>query len=359
MSLQKLDVLGLRNLEPLTIEPGPGLNYFIGPNASGKTSLLESIYLLGRARSFRTSSLNQLIQEGESRLRVSARVRAASLGSIPIGIELARGHRQIHLGGRPVRSSAELFGAFPLLVLQPSGVLLLEGPPKIRRNFLDFGVFLEDPGYLDLWRRYNKALHQRNALLRASRFRDLPAWNHELARYAIMIHESRQHYLDRLVPVFCSVSSRFFKGLTFDVRLIAGWDVECSLFDRLERDAESDARHGHTQSGPHKGDFAIHLDRRPVRGFVSRGQMKVLVYALLLAQSRLMEDRFGDSGCVLIDDVASELDQQNKHTLLELLSGRKTQFFITATERTELNDGQASDAACFQLAQGRIIQAAS
>lgn len=359
MSLQKLEVVGLRNLEPLTLEPGPGLNFFVGPNASGKTSLLEAIYLLGRARSFRTAYLNQLIQEGESRLRVSARVQASGRGLTPIGIELARGHRQIHLGGRPVRSSAELFGTFPLLVLQPSGILLLEGPPKIRRNFLDFGVFLEDPDYLDVWRRYSKALHHRNVLLRAGRFKELSPWNHELARYGIMLHQARRLYLDRLVPVFCSVSARFFKGLNFEVRLIAGWDLESALFDRLERDAESDARQGHTLSGPHKGDFAIQLERRSVRGFVSRGQMKVLVYALLLAQSQLMEDRFGSSGCVLIDDVASELDQQNKHILLELLLGRKTQFFITATERTELNDGQASDAACFQLAQGRIIQAAS
>lgn len=287
MSLIKLEVNGLRNLAPVLIEPHPHINYVVGANASGKTSLLEAIYLLGRARSFRTTQLNQLIQFGASALTVVGKVASPTAGQLPIGIEISRNTRTIHLGGRTLQSSAELLQVFPLLVIQPAGIALLEGAPKLRRQFLDFGVFHHNPAFLEQWRRYSRALNHRNALLRNGRTGDLAPWNHELARYGIMLHEARAQYLDSLAPLFRDIGGRFFSGSHFELRLQAGWDLSRDLSDILESDAAADLRYGHTQSGPHKGDFSISLDQRPIKAYVSRGQMKVMVYALLLAQSRL------------------------------------------------------------------------
>ena len=358
MSLIKLEAAGFRNLSPFVLEPHPGFNFIVGPNASGKTSLLEAIYLLGRARSFRTAQLNQLIAFGESALTVAGRVQPDVLAaSIPLGIRLARGQREIHVAGRAVPSSAELLQAFPLLVMQPAGIALLEGAPKLRRQFMDFGVFHQDAAYLGHWRRYARALSHRNALLREGRTRDLAPWNHELARYGIMVHEARTAYLERLMPFFLELGGFFFSGPRFALKIQAGWDSARPLAEALESDVAADLRYGHTQSGPHKGDFSILLDNRPVKAYVSRGQMKLLVYVLLLAQSRLLEERAGAAGCVLIDDVASELDEANKRTLLELLQGRLTQFFITATARELIPEGLASDAALWRIDQGRITQA--
>ncbi len=358
MSLVKLDATGLRNLHPVTLEPRPGLNYLVGENASGKTSLLEAIYLLGRARSFRTPQINQLIQYDQTELTVVGKVTPSGRTTAqPIGVRVARGKREIHVDGRVAQSSAELLQAFPLLVIQPAGIALLEGAPKLRRHFLDFGVFHLDPHYLNYWRRYTKALNHRNALLRNGRARELAPWNQELTYYGIMIHEARSGYLGRLAPYFDEIGGRFFSDPQFDLRIHAGWDVARSLDAVLESDVAADLRYGYTQSGPHKGDFSILLNQRPVKAYVSRGQMKLLVYALLLAQSRLMEEHVGSAGCVLIDDVASELDEPNKRTLLELLQGRLTQFFITATGREIIEEGVSTDAAVFQIAQGRITQA--
>lgn len=358
MSLVRLDVTGLRNLSTVSLEPGSGLNFILGANASGKSSLLEAIYLLGRARSFRTTQTSQLIQFGAPAMTVVGRVaRGDQGGTLPIGIELSRGKREIHVGGQAVRSSAELLQAFPLLVIQPAGIALLEGPPKLRRHFLDFGVFHQDSAYLDHWRRYARALNHRNALLRGGRVRELEPWNRELGRYGIMIHEARSKYLQRLTPFFHEIGGHFFSEPRFALRIHAGWDLDCGLDAILANDVAVDLRYGHTHSGPHKGDFSILLDQRPVKAYVSRGQMKLLVYALLLAQSRLMEEQVGSSGCVLIDDVASELDEPNRRTLLGLLRDRPTQFFITATERSLIEEDAPRDAAVFRVDKGRITQA--
>lgn len=358
MSLIKLNANGLRNLSPVRLEPNSGLNFLVGPNGSGKSSLLEAIFLLGRARSFRTSQPHQLIQFDSSELTVVGKVTApANTGDCPIGIKITRGKREIHLGGRIIQSSAELLEAFPLLVIQPAGIALLEGAPRLRRHFLDFGVFHLEPGYLECWRRYARALNHRNILLRSGRTRELPPWNHELARCGIMIQEVRSRYLDRLKPFFVEIGGRFFSGTRFDLRIHAGWDLSRTLDSILENDVAADLRYGHTRSGPHKGDFSIIHDNRPAKAYVSRGQMKLLVYAMLLAQSRLMEEQANTPGCVLIDDVASELDESNKRILLELLQDRTTQFFITATSQEMIAAGVTQDSAVFQIEHGRITQA--
>ncbi len=358
MSLVKLEAQDIRNIESASVHPSPRLNFLVGPNASGKTSLLEAIYLLGRGRSFRTAQPSQTIRFERPALTVVGLIAADSAPTLPIGLRIARnGQREIHLAGRVAQSSAELIRAFPVMAIQPASAALLEGAPKTRRQFLDFGAFHENPAYLDDWRRYSKALSQRNALLREKRARELAPWNHEAARYGTIVGEARRRYAERLAPFFQDTAQRFFTGLGFQLHTQAGWDTAKPLETLLEQDIPQDLRHGHTQSGPHKGDFSIALNGRPVKAYLSRGQMKLLVYALLLAQSRLLEERAGAAACVLIDDVASELDEGNKKTLLGFLGEGRTQYFITATETKTVETALDNDAALFHVERGQVIHA--
>jgi DNA replication and repair protein RecF len=357
VSLAKLEAQDVRNIQAATLLPSPRLNFLVGPNASGKTTLLEAIYLLGRARSFRAAQPGQLIRFEQPSLTVVGSVAAGAGPAFPIGVRIARGDREIHLAGRAVQSSVELIRAFPVLSIQPASAALLEGAPKSRRQFLDLGAFHEDAAHLDHWRRYAKALSQRNALLREKRVRELAPWSHEAARYGTIVAEARRRYAERLEPFFQDTAQRFFKGAGFQLRLQAGWDAAMPLETLLEQDIPQDLRHGHTQSGPHKGDFAIAFNGRPVKAYLSRGQMKLLVYALLLAQARLLEERAGASSCVLIDDVASELDEANKRTLLGFLGEGRTQYFITATESRTIETALNNEASLFQIADGQVIHA--
>lgn len=357
MSLSRLEIQSLRNVETLALDAAPRLNFIVGANASGKTTVLEAIHLLSRARSFRTAQLGQLIRFGAPALTAAGLIRDPSGTTYPLGIRIGRGEREIHLRGRAAQSSAELLRAFPVQIIQPASIALLEGPPRQRRQFLDLGVFHQEPAYLEHWRRFSQALSQRNVLLRDRRFDEIPPWTLEAARYGTMVTEARQRYVERLLPRFREVSGRFFPGLGFELRLLAGWDQNRPLAVALAEGLQTDARHGHTQAGPHKGDFSVTLDGRPVRAYFSRGQLKLLVYALLLAQARLIEATTGSLGCVLIDDVASELDPHNRDVLLDFLGESRSQCFITATGREMIERGLSEDAALWRMDAGRLIQA--
>jgi DNA replication and repair protein RecF len=357
MSLLRIEASDLRNIESASLVPSRRRNFIVGPNASGKTSLLEAIYLLGRARSFKTRESAQLIRFGRAALTVAGKATDAEDTEFAIGIRVSRGQRELHLAGKPVQSSAELTRAFPVLAIQPAAVALVEAPPKLRRQFLDFGAFHNDSAFLENWRRYAKALSQRNSLLRAQRPRGLTPWSQELVRYGTIVAEARRNYVERLQPYFRELGTRFFPERHLDLRLHPGWNAASDLAAVLEKEVAADLRYGHTQSGPHKGDFTIFLDGRPARTYLSRGQLKLLVYVLLLAQSCLMGRRGTAGGCVLIDDVASELDEANKRTLLGVLRERSAQFFITATAREFIEEGLDEDAALFRMERGKLFPA--
>lgn len=353
MTLLRLDAADFRNFASASLAPSPRLNFLIGANASGKTSLLEAIYLLGRGRSFRTVRSQHLIRTGQSALTVGGRL--AGPGARPLGVKIQRGERELHLDGKVVGSSLELIRAFPVQVIHPASIELLEGAPKQRRQFLDWGAFHAEPTFLDPWRRYAKALTQRNLLLREQRAVDLPPWTHEVARYGKMVAASRSDYVARLNPLFSRVASVFLASGAFEIQIQNGWNSEDDLLETLNRDTAGDLRQGYTRAGPHKGEFALKVDGRPVRHLLSRGQAKLLVYALLLAQSELIEQNASATGCILIDDIASELDETHKARLLAYLGGRDIQCFVTATSRSLIEAGiDSSTAALFRVNQGHV-----
>lgn len=336
MSLKDLRIQDFRNIAQASIEPGAGLNLIVGSNASGKTSLLESIYLLGRGRSFRSVNARELVRRGAETARVVATVATPDGGSRVLGLERDQRGWTGRLAGEAVRSLSELAAELPVLLLDASGHRLLEGGPSQRRRYLDWGVFQSVGDYLSAWRRFALALRHRNAALRqGASSRLIHIWDPDLVQAAESVHEARQHYLVALREPLTAIARELLQGAELSLDYRRGWPENASLRDQLAVGLEQDRRVGHTRWGPQRGDLRVLLDGQRALERVSRGQQKLVAAALVVAQARVYRLHRGRACVLLVDDLPAELDHANVLRLWEVLRGVAAQLFVTAIEFPE------------------------
>lgn len=361
MRAATLDIVAFRNLRRISLSCAPGLNLLVGPNASGKTSLLEALYFLGRGRSFRTRQPRELIQIDAPAFRVAAVMNGADGRRVPVGVE--RGPRDLvaRIGGAPTRSLAQLARQVPVLLLDPDSHRLLEDGPQQRRRFMDWGLFHAEPGFLDAWRRYGAALRHRNAALRSgSADRVVDAWDGELAAAAAILDRLRETFCEALGSVLEPLMEAILGQVAVRVDYRRGWPLEpsgrdCAGWPRAGRD--QDRQQGHTRLGPHRADFTVRVaGQSPAEG-LSRGQQKLLVIALVLAQAELYRRHAGDACILLIDDLPAELDPGNRARVMRALAALDTQLFATAIESGLLDAAAWREARTFHLAAGEITAA--
>ncbi len=363
MRIASLDITGFRNLERVGLDCASGLNLLIGPNASGKTSLLEAVYFLGRGRSFRTRQPRELIQTDAAAFQVAAMMTDGHGRRVPLGVERNARELTIRIGGAPTRSLAELARRTPVLLLNPDSHRLLEDGPKQRRRFMDWGLFHAEPGFLDAWRRYDVALRHRNAALRThAGDRLVDAWDGELAAAAARLDQFRETFCEALGAALrpFSEATLGWDGVQVDYR--RGWPLgppERDFASWLRGGRDQDRQQGHTRLGPHRADFAVRVAARPPAEALSRGQQKLLVIALVLAQAELYRREVGDACILLIDDLPAELDPENRARVTQALAELDTQLFVTAIEPGLLDAASWREARTFHLARGKITTVSS
>lgn len=333
--LQRLRVQGLRNLSQVSITPVPGVNVFFGRNGSGKTSLLEAIHVLGLGRSFRTRQTAPIVQQGSSQVLVYGRLSAAGDGYHDLGISKSRrGETQLRHNGANVSSIAEFARLLPLVLVVPETFDLLVGGPAERRQYLDWGVFHVEHSYIDIWRNYQRCLKQRNTLLRHGRIdrSQIAIWDGYLSQYADEIDRLRRRYLKALEPHMRRMLSAFgMDSSSTRIDYLRGWPNNQSLAELLRDHLERDHQLGRTSHGPHRCDLRLTLFGLDAKDHLSRGQQKVVISAMKLAQGLcLVELAGGTKSIYLIDDLHAELDQDNARIFSELLAQLDTQVFITA-----------------------------
>jgi len=357
MSLQKLDIYHVRNLVQASLLPIGKINLIYGSNASGKSSVLEAIHLLGRANSFRSTTVKNVIHFAHNDLTVSGKVLFTSGHVSTLGIQHDGKNVQIRINQETKHARAALAYALPLQLIHPKSYQLLDAGPQLRREFIDWGVFNQHTDFLSAWRNFKKALSQRNALLKIRRVNELNVWNHELQQYGTIVANYRKQYLAELTPFFLKTVEQFLDLDAVELLLFQGWDVESLLLDKLNDDLEKDLRYGFTHSGPHRADFQLLSASRKVKDFGSRGQLKLLVLALKLAQIEHLLNNGFRSGCVLIDDAVAELDFSSRTKLLKFLAGMDVQVFMTATERNEFGDlSQIGQYKIFHVKHGVVTE---
>jgi DNA replication and repair protein RecF len=335
MKFESLRIAGLRCLDGVAVTPAPGISVFVGANGAGKTSVLEAAYLLSHGRSFRAGSRDVLVKRGSASLSVFAEVTSGEGRTRRLGLGREGNRWQARVDGDPVSLGA-LVQECAVVCFEPGSHDLIAGGSEERRQFLDWGLFHVEHGFVAQWRRYQRALKQRNALLRSGGNPEaslMEPWESELAASGEALSAYRQSYLERLLPHIRAFMGNVLPELgEFAIRYKAGWDDTVDLAATLRERRQRDLARGHTTSGPHRADFSVSFDHAPLREHLSRGQEKLCALACLLGQASLHAEIRGEWPVVCLDDLASELDRTHQEWVVAQLMGRDVQVLVTGTE---------------------------
>lgn len=353
MTIARLDIQHLRNINQARLEFGDQFNFIVGANASGKTSLLEAIYLLGSGRSFRTSRLQHVIQTENEQFTISTRLRSEGGAIITAGMALSKKGRILRVDGKNARSSAQLAELLPLQLINQQSFNLIDEGPAHRRKFLDWGVFHVEHGFFSVWQRYTRALKQRNAALKHGNS-DTKAWEKEMSESAVHLHEMRLAYIDALRPILQQsvLDMLEIDDISLDYR--PGWDTALSLADILAQESEQDRRQGFTRYGPQRADLVFKRAGVAAKERLSRGQQKLLVSALVLGQARLLAQKQARRSTVLIDDITAELDTTHCARLMVALAETGAQLVVTAIDAETIPVVENVDTQMFHVEHGVV-----
>jgi DNA replication and repair protein RecF len=348
-ALLELVVGDLRCLQRAELTLDSQRNLIWGSNGSGKTSLLEAVFLLGRGRSFRTRNSERLIRNGQTRLNVFGRTE----GVLPngIGVQVAKGGgTTARVNGATAASLTELSQAFPVQVIDPGVHKLVEEGGFRRRRWMDWAVFHVEPGFAETWVRYTRAIKQRNAALRHDGAQ-AAAWDPEVVRLGELIGDARKRMLEQLEP-FWQQSNEALGGLDVELHYSRGWAQDVTLAQALTDARSRDRAKGVTHAGPHRADVLVRLNRRPARDVLSRGQQKLAAIAMTLAQIQLLRQQTALTPTLLLDDPAAELDGPHLQRFIEQVSRLECQLVFTSLQPHFDLFGQAERV--FHVEQGKV-----
>lgn len=333
MKLSTLHIYNFRNIEQASIDLSSGVNFFYGDNGAGKTSVLEALYHLSTGNSFRTRLFKKVIQYNKASLSIRGEFDTAS--SIAIQKQSDKSIL-VKINNEAVKSSSELARYLPLQIIYENIFNIIDSSASVRRGFLDWGLFHVEPSYNKILLNYKKALSQRNALLKKNQFNPsmLLSWETIMIEYGLALHEFRVSYLKKLIPEFVSVLREFNPTLNIKINYHHGWGQSIAKLDpsilknELISSRQRDIELGYTTKGAQRADLRFYNESHFAKESLSRGQQKIVLIALKLAQGNLLSKK-----CLyLIDDLAAELDNTTLDKVCQYLKAMKNQVVITALD---------------------------
>ena len=354
MILSKLRIANVRKIESVDLALNPAINVFVGPNGSGKTTVLESLFLLSGGRSFRTTRAGDIIRYGEASLTVFGELLSGEQ-LMTLGIEKTAKATRLRLNSENVATASTTVRLLPMLVINSESFKLLEGGPSNRRDLLDRVLFHVEQDYFDVLRRFYQILKQRNASIRQeSSLKEITLWNQPLIEAVEKIDDFRRQLVIALNEALKTT------GIDKDVGNVelgyeAGWKSGLQFDEALDRAIDRDRLMRTTTVGPHRAEVKVLLDEQSAKTKASRGQTKLIIVALIAAMEEVIVNASGKAPLLLVDDLASELDSQAKLKAIQLLTRIKTQAFFTAIEYNTISDLFNSPTQVFHVEQGRIL----
>ncbi len=340
-----------RCLEHAELEFGPRFNLITGANASGKTSLLEALAYLGRGKSFRGATTANLTRHGEDEFVLFGEVDTGS-GKTKIGVRNGRDGLEARVGGEAAAGAAALAEMLPLQVIDPEVHNLIAGGPELRRRYLDWVAFHVEHEHLMVWRRFRRALKQRNAALRQkAAAAAIRSWNAEFVELALALDRSRRAVLELAHQSLLEHGQALLQTeLAFEYQ--QGWARDKALDMALDEGLDRDLQLGATQAGPQRADIRVNSDERQARKLVSRGQQKLLASAMILAATETAQSALEKPLLLLLDDPAAELDADSVRRLMDAVAALGCQVVATSLDPGALSFPERP--VMFHVEQGEI-----
>ncbi len=358
MQLIELRIKDLRCIQQAELHFEPGINLITGGNGAGKTSLIEAIHLMGYGRSFRGRVRDGLIRSGASQCEVFIRWREHRPGERHAGLLHTGSNWQAKLNGQETNSLTELCAEIPVVTFEPGSHELIGGGAEHRRRYLDWGLFHVEPEFIQQWRRYARALKQRNSLLKSeANAALLNPWEKEMAVSGEIINRYRSQYLEELDVELNQTVNQYLPELgQAHLVFIPGWKrADVSLLDALILSRQRDLQAGNTSVGPHRADWRVEYENLPNREMLSRGQEKLTALACVMAQAENYARRKNEWPVVCMDDLASELDLQHQEQVLSHLAASNAQVILTATESPLILGKEIKAQTRFHVKHGLVL----
>ena len=354
MYISNLTIDHLRNISHADIVLSPTLNFIHGDNGAGKSSILEGIYLLARARSFRNTHNRSLVQQGSKEVILFSEVVQSDGKINKIGIRKQGTRTDIKINGRQIDRLSDLVTTLTISLVTPQTHRIVEEGPEYRRRMLNWGVFHVEHNFRQLVSNYNRVLAQRNAALKAKQSK-VEIWDEQLSQHAVEIVNHQLAYMDSWNNLIKSLGSGIPYLDKLSLNYQPGWESKFTLIDQLRRKLDLDKSRGFTSVGPHRSEVQIKIDSRPAKEVLSRGQQKMLMIILMLAQSKLMTQSVGEKAIFLIDDFHSELDRSAQTQVIDKLVEEQCQAIITIIDRSNVSVSERELAAkMFHVEQGTV-----
>ncbi len=341
MSIAKLVTHNFRNLNGAALEFHPELNFFVGDNGSGKSSLLEALFFLGHGKSFRTSKADVLACHNTTKFVVS--VKDDNDCQLGLSRDVSSGLTNIKIDGERYSRLSELAKNIAIQIVTPESFKLFFGGPKERRRFVDLGMFHVKHTFSKQWKNFNRVLKQRNACIRLTQGTNvinsmLPYWTEQFCKMSIEVATLRQEYVSTIVAeldIWLAILLPDLKSRV-TVQYMQGWPQKRDLVDVLASNQERESSYGYSLYGAHKFDVKFLLDKQSLETQLSRGQQKLFLLALTFAQAKLIARVKRVKPILLVDDIGAELDCNSRTILSSALEKLHCQVFITAIERSVL-----------------------
>lgn len=344
MYVNKLSLLNFRNYEVGYVEFSKGINLIYGPNAKGKTNVLEAVNYLSTSRSHRMASLEEMINFGKDFAKIKAEFYSKNRQNIGEILLFPDRKKHIKINGVPIEKTSELMDYLKVVFFCPEDLRLVKGSPRDRRRMLDLGICRLKQRYFNALGTYKKILHQRNALLKENPDSDMIwVWDEKLIESGTEVIWHRKSYIDKIEQIANKINLEI-SGESLNLEYNCGVNItdfshKGKIIENykkdLEKNREKERKLCTSLTGPHRDDFSIKINNTDGKLYASQGQQRTVAVSLKMAELETVKEICGENPVLLLDDVLSELDAKRRNYILEKIKG--IQVIITSTDADNFN----------------------